>query len=86
MELIEGESLRSRIDREHTLSPETALGIAIQVCEALAHAHGKGVLHRDIKPQNICWRTSRMAPSASSLSISESPRCATKHSLPSAGC
>lgn len=53
MELIEGMSLRQRIVAQGALAPAEAVMITCQVCEALAHAHGKGVLHRDIKPQNI---------------------------------
>ena len=49
----EGESLRSRLDRERTLPVRDALRIAREVADALDGAHRQGVLHRDIKPDNI---------------------------------
>jgi serine/threonine-protein kinase len=53
MELLEGESLAARIERQHRLSPpETAL-ILTQVCRAISRAHEAGVIHRDLKPDNI---------------------------------
>ena len=53
MEYVDGESLRERLNRLRTLSPAAALGIAAQVCSALAAVHERGVIHRDIKPQNL---------------------------------
>jgi serine/threonine protein kinase/formylglycine-generating enzyme required for sulfatase activity len=53
MEYVEGESLRQRLDREGRLDIETALSILQQILQALISAHGKGIVHRDIKPDNI---------------------------------
>ena len=53
MPRIEGESLRSRLDREGALPVAVALKIAGEVADALEHAHRAGVIHRDIKPENI---------------------------------
>ncbi len=54
MELIgEGETLRDYLKSRGRLSVQESLEIASQICEALAHAHGKRIIHRDIKPQNI---------------------------------
>ena len=53
MPLIEGESLRRRLQRLGRLPVDEALTIAAQVADALAYAHGRGVVHRDIKPENI---------------------------------
>ncbi len=53
MPYVEGESLRARLDREGPLPVPEAIGIAREVAEALAHAHGHDLIHRDIKPDNI---------------------------------
>ncbi len=53
MPYVEGESLRARIERERQLPVEEALRIAREVGDALHYAHGKGVIHRDVKPENI---------------------------------
>jgi eukaryotic-like serine/threonine-protein kinase len=53
MPLVDGESLRQRLDRERQLPIEEALRITVEVADALAHAHSLGFVHRDIKPENI---------------------------------
>ncbi|MFC1662037.1 serine/threonine-protein kinase, partial [Gemmatimonadota bacterium] len=53
MPFVEGESLADRLEREGELPVEEAVQIAREVAEALAHAHRKGVIHRDVKPANI---------------------------------
>jgi tetratricopeptide (TPR) repeat protein len=53
MPLVEGESLRSLLDREGPLPPERAADLAREVADGLAYAHEHGVIHRDIKPSNI---------------------------------
>jgi serine/threonine-protein kinase len=53
MPLVEGESLRDRLNREKQLPVEDALRIAGEVAEALDCAHRHGVVHRDVKPENI---------------------------------
>lgn len=53
MEYINGPSLKTLIEQKGGLSERQALEYAIQVCSALAAAHKKGIVHRDIKPQNI---------------------------------
>jgi predicted ATPase/tRNA A-37 threonylcarbamoyl transferase component Bud32 len=53
MECVQGEDLRSLIERSGPLPADRAVGIAQQVCAGLAEAHRLGVVHRDLKPGNI---------------------------------
>src|SRR5687768_3823700 len=50
---VKGESLRTRLEREQQLSIEEAVRIASSVAQALAYAHRQGIIHRDVKPENI---------------------------------
>jgi serine/threonine protein kinase len=54
-EFVEGETLRARLERGPLSLPET-IDIAIQIADALAAAHKTGIVHRDIKPDNIMLR------------------------------
>jgi serine/threonine-protein kinase len=53
MELVEGESLRDRLERSGRLSVDALISVAIAVCRGLAAAHDEGVVHRDLKPDNV---------------------------------
>jgi len=53
MPLVEGETLRQRLQRDGSLPVDEAVRITRSVAEALDYAHAKGIVHRDIKPENI---------------------------------
>ena len=53
MEHLAGGSLRVLLEQRGSLPVEQALRIAAEVCEGLAAAHAKGIIHRDVKPENI---------------------------------
>ncbi|MFJ2113909.1 serine/threonine-protein kinase [Streptomyces sp. NPDC087850] len=53
MELVRGTDLRTRLDRERRLAPEAAVAIVADVADGLAAAHAAGIVHRDVKPENI---------------------------------
>jgi serine/threonine protein kinase len=53
MPFVDGESLRDRLSRETQLPLDDALRIAREVADALGYAHSHGVIHRDVKPENI---------------------------------
>ena len=52
-EYVQGETLKDLIRRESPLEPRRAISIALQILAALRVAHQQGVIHRDVKPQNI---------------------------------
>jgi len=53
MPFVEGENVYERLQREHQFAPAEALRIAIAVAGALGYAHKHGVVHRDMKPDNV---------------------------------
>jgi tRNA A-37 threonylcarbamoyl transferase component Bud32/tetratricopeptide (TPR) repeat protein len=53
MPYVEGESLRERVQREGALPPAEAVALVREVADALAYAHRRGVVHRDVKPDNV---------------------------------
>ena len=59
MPYVEGETLRSKLDRETQLGIAEAVRIATEVADALDYAHRHGVIHRDIKPENILLHDGR---------------------------
>jgi hypothetical protein len=59
MPFIDGETLRTKLDREKQLSVGEAVTIATEVANALDYAHRHGVVHRDIKPENILLHEGR---------------------------
>jgi serine/threonine-protein kinase len=79
MEYVPGGTLKDRIKKEAPLEPNEAAGIASRVAEALDVAHARGIVHRDIKPQNVLLTASGeakvadfgIARAASSKTITE---------------
>ncbi len=55
MELLEGGSLRSLLDRGHRLSVSQVAALGLDVASALAYAHARGLVHRDVKPANLLF-------------------------------
>jgi serine/threonine-protein kinase len=53
MEYLQGWTLQTVLDEERRLAPRRAVNIMLQVCAALATAHERGIVHRDVKPDNI---------------------------------
>jgi serine/threonine-protein kinase len=61
VELVRGVTLRDRL-REGPLPPEVAAAVAIEIGAALEHAHRQGVIHRDVKPENVLIELPRFEP------------------------
>ncbi len=53
MEYVRGINLRALLDAYRRLAPSQVIEVAMQVLSALDHAHGHGIVHRDVKPENI---------------------------------
>ncbi|MGH9736916.1 MAG: serine/threonine-protein kinase [Candidatus Acidiferrales bacterium] len=53
MEYVDGESLRSALNRFGGLTVPKALNMALQICSGLKEAHAQGIVHRDLKPENV---------------------------------
>ncbi|MFJ8044948.1 serine/threonine-protein kinase [Kitasatospora sp. NPDC096147] len=53
MELVQGTDLRSRLEREGALAPAVAVSVIADVADGLAAAHAAGIVHRDVKPENV---------------------------------
>ncbi|NNN36992.1 serine/threonine protein kinase, partial [Streptomyces sp. S3(2020)] len=53
MDLVRGTDLRTRLDRDKRLAPEAAVAIVADIADGLAAAHAAGVVHRDVKPENV---------------------------------
>jgi eukaryotic-like serine/threonine-protein kinase len=56
MECVEGSTLADELKEQGTLDSEDVVDLALQICGGLEHAHAAGLVHRDIKPQNLLLR------------------------------
>jgi serine/threonine-protein kinase len=62
VELVRGTTLRALIAAEEKLPPEIAAIIGVEVAMGLDHAHGQGVIHRDVKPENVLIASAAVLP------------------------
>ena len=69
MELVKGVPVTEFCDRNH-LSPRQRLELFVSVCQAIQHAHQKGVIHRDIKPSNVLVAIQDGRPAAKVIDLS----------------
>lgn len=72
MEIVNGRTLKDLIDEKGKLSVSETINYSIQICEALLCAHENGIIHRDIKPQNIIINKENI-PKVTDFGIAQAP-------------
>jgi serine/threonine protein kinase/predicted negative regulator of RcsB-dependent stress response len=86
MELLEGETLSAHLRRTGRFTPAESLPLALQMIDALAAAHGVGVIHRDFKPSNVLLvPIAARSSSSSNLIAARDSSAATSSGSPSLG-
>ncbi|HEV8356600.1 MAG TPA: protein kinase [Gemmatimonadales bacterium] len=81
MPLVEGESLRDRLERQGPLPVGEAVRLLTEVADALAYAHRLGIVHRDIKPENILLHDGHAV--VADFGVAKAFHAATRAELPS---
>jgi len=82
MELVEGESLATRVAREGRLPIAEVVAIVSGICEGLAAAHAAGVVHRDLKPDNVLLARSRIVITDFGIARAQDPGEASATAIP----
>src|SRR5262245_8712066 len=85
MPYVEGESLRSRLKRETQLPIADALRITTEVATGLGYAHRHGVIHRDIKPDNVLFQDGQAVLADFGISLPKSDDALSSTRLTQAG-
>lgn len=84
-ELLEGEELGCLLDRVGKLPAPSAVHIVRRVCRALAAAHARGIVHRDMKPENVFLSGNAVLPSVKVLDFGISKVAESSHNLTQTG-
>ncbi len=85
MEFLEGNDLADEIQRARVIEPHRGLRVALQIWRALAAAHGKGVVHRDMKPENVLLAAHAGRRRGRSRSSTSASRSCARTKRPAAG-
>ena len=71
VELVDGPTLRQLLKGLGELPAEIAACVGIELCDALAHAHGVGIIHRDVKPENVLIELPQKADAAPNVKLTD---------------